>query len=1631
MDNLDTLLATLPVAHANPPSIDLQLLDRARFNLLSHLAQAEYPVHWLNRLHEAIDAQPTTPEQWRLLLPSGIADLADAIALQPEVWRHAADAALEVQAREYAELLPLGSQPPGYPARLNDRYLQDYLQRLLTRFGQAAPSSASLAPWRAQHDARHAGWTQVQRILQRPMADWRRLLQPLREATLQAMRAEARLQQEEGQLPSEASRLLFPQGQGDQHVVWLAVQHGQARVPGVWVLADKAGWQTGQHSMPWLLWVQGEGGGLMCVDDRQRLLQRLRFTLQAGGLPAAASLEEVEGVLQLVASNDGLVGLFDDLLGHWQATLAQQVDLIQAERWLQMARAALMIPADTCRVAALAQAERQWQMDALIEHMPAWVLSRSYTERQAYARQLQAYHNSSMTLEAWLQVEAPLFPEWAGQLLKTRLQQDLGIEVAVDEILLWRPDPSLDYTLPYVASTVAELACEGFDPDSEDEVTRLNMARWPEHTLDPGYLGRVLTALDPLRQYQEKVRAAFDLNRAENSERLSQPYRLELQLLAAGECWRNVISEAAAQMLRLAAAAQTRQSLVDAGLELHWPVVTSSEELGQSIEGVGMLVDASGRTLICMPDAPQGLRLIERESKAEALSALADAIRTRNDVAAYVAQRCGNDPVALLSYLRQAAQRNYEGYLSSAVALEPTLVGIRLAGCRNRRIAQARAQGRSQASIHKDNVQANHLRHIGYLRAALGVVPGLGSWYSVEDIYHGAQEIAEAWRTGSNLQLLGGAVSVVAGLVDILLTALPFGASAAALRRVVRRVAQQRTARLPFTGYAAGHPLVGAEPLKGADANTWRHNGQQYIWQDGLAYAVYRRSGESTLRLRATATRLYEAPVQRDGARWVMHADVGLRGGGGKLTTAEKLFADFGPNSRHQPLAGSSRPQAVAIARRLLARYEFPGGGDFPEEFAYAYIQDGAPPAWARQYLRQAGGSADVTPPGQGWQAVRWNMQASAQIQVHHDGWVSVRFGNRGESYPGVRVQGHYYPILPNNHTGGLVYIAPTGALPDNLQQLDALIEYGAGPVRVQLGATAAEAPEVLGAFEQTFRQRLANRFPSLSDASVTALGETLYRSADPNTGALTQRRLNRLLARLDEPTLDPLQEMSVRPLNGVAVHMPLRTGDSSLRQLAWDLLPSEHLAMRAALADPLPSAMTALLRSVIMARGYQIMTANSTAERTLVLFTRRGLRNVYVLLQQRRLGQLSLQGGTGVPLLSDAWLDTMISSMHNLQQAAALRSARRQGLLRPLLGGLHLHGSDRTALVWERVRMTTTDHAQPSLLRNWRHDLRPVATADRELPLASGLYGSGASDDVAGVSIDGRLLPVFAAPTSSHIFLSRSSSLPAPLTFEALDVCIRERFGEQPWLIVSGHGGWTVRRPLFPVALGRRISDARSGLTRQSALNAARHVFERGQVSDHQRLLELERVTFGWAVGNSRLDDAADPLLLLDAHQLPRLQAGHGWQLALPVETATARPLVYHLSPVDGPGQQMLAAVSGTRMRQHALSAVDDMLVRYGLVQQYRNGGSALYHHPVSNRVYLVALAVSEQETVQFPLQDGLAMLSADWLQTWRLQLPAAALHHLQAAEASGQVIRMTAVLRLGQGPHIGQVALLRVADF
>jgi hypothetical protein len=1276
MTDLDTLLDSLPL----PPEAglaDTAHKEDAAAHIAAGLLSADSPVAWLNQLADALSAFAAHDPDAAAGLPEGLDGLNPPVEAHLNAWQAALHEALQAQALAYADLLPLGAQPDSYPRR----WLQDQVAlrqaALVERFGATAPSAESLAPYQALGQRRFGAWQQVHDLLaaelsaeylQAQTAALQRLIQ-------EAVLAEACLQAQERLVPEAAWLALKPQLEAGT-AYCLAVTWQGVPLRGTWVLTLASAWHANVRPLPLLLWVQGEGGGLLYADDLEALRAKVASTLEAPletaiGTQVTEAPSREAGVVFEPRQGD-MNEAVADLVAYWAEQLstahasasAHEAFEIQAQEVVtDRARAALAIATDTTRQRALGAVERQWQADALLQHLPAWLLARSQAEREAFAAELAQYHQAAAAFEHWMDATVPAFPAYAGQLLAQRIQRDLGIALVPTAPVLTRPvsvtfewfgpgavlEPPPEGTYPsplpadtsshgmrWVASdaweevTLEQLAMENLAAHEDAAVERLKMAQWAVPELSAAYLLRTLPQLDPLGRYQRELMTLLDPATSSTPARLRRPFELELRVLAQVAHWEGRLGTAGLQMLRTAAQVHDAPTLAEQGLRIHWLVVKAREELGRTIEGCCALVAGEAeRTLLCLPGAPDGYDLLERESLDQALEALRDGIRLRPRLAEYVAARLGGEPSQHLAYLREAGLRHYGGYLSAPASLDQTLAALQLHDRRAWLLAIAANQGNSQRSLLEARHLATHERHLGYLRAALAVVPGIGTLIGLHNIYIASQAAAAAWRQEDPEAMALAVAGVAGGVLDVVSSALPVGGALVSLRHAVRVHVQARNAlelaRRPFAGYAAPVHLRDAVALTGRNLGTWRLGNEQYIWQDGRTYAVYRRAEESTLRLRATATRRYEAPVRRDGERWVIHAHTGLRGGGGKLNQAEQVFATWGPGSRHAPFTYATRQQALVQGRRLLGQYRFPDMAR-AEEFAHAYLVDGAPPAWALNY-RQAPGPAPALPvPATGWQQVRWVLSdADEIIPGSYGGEVGVRFAAGNSLQQGLRWEGQYYPLVPAD--GGMErFVMPLGRSPVSLRELDELIRQGTGPVRVRLGDNLAQAPQVLGPYQHTFSERLAVRFPHLSATSRQALGEAVYRRAHPAAQGLTQRRLN-ALENLFEPRVEPLRELSARLLDQPQVLMNVQSVTDRFNQVRLPLAPLEDATLRRALALQNVVAFRTTLEQAITRRGYQVLFSHATPGRYLTLFRRSEWPEVYVLVQRDTLGMLSLQG--------------------------------------------------------------------------------------------------------------------------------------------------------------------------------------------------------------------------------------------------------------------------------------------------------------------------------------------------------------------------------------------------------------------
>ncbi|MBD1552240.1 hypothetical protein [Pseudomonas typographi] len=1670
--------------------------EQATAALDGALAIAERPVEWLNAVADAL-ASPSPPQALAPLLAAEHAPLFSALALQPAAWQTALAEALGEQAQAFDRLLRPGSQSQAYPRLLLEGDRNRHQARLLERFGELPPSAPALATYR-EHLARRAGACQASQqalgglslatIEQAPAA----LLPALRDALWH----EAWLQHEEGALPADALAWL------GSHLApgtfqCCAVNVGGMPIPGAWVLADAYLWQANTHAQHVFLWLHGAAGGLQYVAHPSELRERLAFTLRCGvptplmqqlapRLPATFSLD---GPVGFEVLPDGLLGGLREIAGQWQAA-AQAIKggqgpwpdmpLVAAqERAWQETLGCLAIADNATRLAAIGEVEGRWFAAAVIDRLPPWLLALDEAARRRYTDQLGAYHHASQRLEHWLADTLPSFADFAGKLMAARIRRALCVSVAPDAPFIerpmaveYRPYPAIVEPPPadlliyppaepgprWVAGdawetlTLAQFACENIDLGSEMEQARLAMAHLlapfvpacepgdqgphPEHARwqwTPHYLGRLLAEEDPLRRYEQLLEHRLAPEESDDPQRLLEPYEHEISLCAQVAHWRRQLSRAGLNMLLAAAVARTPAALEQAGLCIHTLQLSIGVHPQRGVQGVGVVERRSdGLAVLYLPGVPHGPVLVERPQVGAVSQWLLDELKAQPHFRQYLAERLKGLVVAeVLSYMNQAALRDYHGYLSLHRSAEQTLGRLQLADRRLLLLAQAEQHGRSQRSILQARPSAAQY-WLGWGRFALSFVPGIGTLISLQEAYESVRLLQEAGGRRDAVAAFEAAGALGASVLDVLTSLVPGLAGLPALRKAAaaRRLLHSGN-RLP--ALALRYTPQDRQYLHGRDTGSFLRGGEQWIELDGHLRQVYRRPGEGTLRLRRLPGQFYEAPVRREGMHWARHADVGVLGGGGKLTAAESVFADWG---------AGRRATALAQGRRLLAQFDFLDD-TAAEEFARAYVAEARIPQWALQYRRT--GDLPGPPPAD-------HLLAGLEVAItpadrffggQYGGQADIMFSGEGVTRPHVRLNGRYYPLMGRPVANDRrTYIPGPGPLPESLGELDRLIERGAGPLRVQLGDSVPAAATLLGPYPETFIQRLRRVRPWLTDETVEAWGEALYREGEvpgiaPPHNRLHGQRLRRLEdivegrgKRLDDYR-EPLRGLDLFEVRQLPVVFGLGAPVVRFDRLGIRLGADDVALARRSMAN-IAGGFSQVVERVLTRGGYEILDNLDHHGRTLTLFRRAGLPDSYLMLTQRAGSTFHIpttQPAAGGPLalfFSELHVRRVIERIEHPALRQYLQTARREGRLHTLIAGVGIAGQE-VRMRLQRIRLVAGLEPDPPAEAPWRRWLQPLTDQDIETDFRSGLYRSQPDGPAQAIEVEGLRLPIFPTPNPGTVVISHPLSLPDPLSLQALNQYLHARFDEQPWLFARRGAVWRAQRPMFAAPVEQMAMLARPGLSAVSALNVADHVFQANQGDALARLTRQEHVLVAWQGHSAHLGSLADPIRLAMPHAPTALPGGSGYRLVITPELPTASPASLHLTFGAGEHRRLLAARQAPQPQGIAM-LVGNALQHYGLAYHGAHGGVMHYGQANTGLAYLVLPRHSFSHELNLAPQGQGRMLSNAWIDTWLAELPAQQAEPLRQALGTGRLVPLVACVRFGASPADDRLVLMRL---
>lgn len=1009
--------------------------------------------------------------------------------------------------------------------------------------------------------------------------------------------------------------------------------------------------------------------------------------------------------------------------------------------------------------------------------LPEWLRTADAQKQETYSEMLTAYHVAASRLERYLHEALPSFDDFTSDQLNARIKADLGIEIDPRQFTLDVPvnvsqafeiDPQFgrvkSYAAPWVASeereqfSLGELAQRNFAEGDELMARRLSFAdsdlnesRYVEAGLTASYLHRVIPHLDVAQGYRNLLRKVFQLP-AQTSEALErepesaqqsrtdlllEPY--EHKILLEGFCaaTRLRLTDEGHRILTLAALARSRTETDAAHLEMNWVVfkpghAVSGEGGGHTLSGLCAIRHlSSGRTVVYLPDAPGDLVFIEGATPEEARSRLIQRLVSHDALVDYLSEHTLDDAngASHASYIKQALIRRFEGFIRFVPALDLQLPALQLSTRAGAVYRMTETRARSACDLDREASRQQNAMYLGYFRALLGLLPGIGTLISVQDAWTEGHEAAEAFRSGRLDDGLLAAGSATLGVLDVAISVLPGAASIRMFNRYGARARRlkafgsgvRRYEIRPFEGYEVDKTLTDAIPQSGRDAGTYLQDGQLWIQHEGKTYAVYRRGSEETLRLKRSPTRGYEPPVRLENGSWVYHTDVGLKGGV-KSSIAEILIAKAHPD------AAFTHRQA----RQLLDGFDFPPDRQrrLELDIAIHYETHREVPSWAETYRRPeptadaagqpgpsgvkrkavpdphteakrvAGGStrspeaASATPDV--WK--QWGEPLGEVAGIERTDAIPPVFRRAGTATDFIQMDGVRYDVLPggSSPSSSTVFLKAPTTLDQSLTGLNKAVRVtGDQPVMASFfnGTWTVHGP----LFKRAIHELIEQGRPGLTPASYRVLAEKLFELADQGQTGWTGTRLINMKAALNAwqkggqarlPALnDPLLMLEGARMDHVRTRNPslnVGTGPSLRTFNRLDFLVNDFptvaklitAVMGSKVANTAKASLRELMSVLVTRSGYSLVSPDDAVLRrdALLMFRREGQEAVY-LMKLRRFNNakvtLKIASADSPAPMSNRWLDDWMAANPDAPMVREMGTAREEGRLVKLTGGL------------------------------------------------------------------------------------------------------------------------------------------------------------------------------------------------------------------------------------------------------------------------------------------------------------------------------------------------------------------------
>ncbi|WP_426149295.1 hypothetical protein [Pseudomonas sp. DC3000-4b1] len=747
----------------------------------------------------------------------------------------------------------LGDSETPYPAPpdalqwINVQHYQAAMERHLTDAlqGQAQPWVALGQAMRTLQDWHERSRELIATAMLTLPRSIGHLYLPYRQACLNGLVAEARVQQALGSLPQEAfetinecaQALLSDAEPRQAYRLWSFVLRGpdeQATWPGAFALSTLPELPDAP-SPAFLLYRFGEDGG-WTSHPSMPALERLLADLLGAQSPFSVSSQE--------ARWPRLIDLMDlALVTLTEAASDSSMDSPEArERLTLEALRTLSVPINPARALAFASIDETWRSLRLSEAARPWMARLSGPVLARLTQLLVQYAEAFVASERLLRRAIPVRDAYVAArvhgYLSTQfaLTQPCRVRLDLPLSVQWVREPVVGSGAPgmpvrRVARPSAErqwltleaLALAQVDDSMADRLQFLKVdispSDHPQHALlttgiDAGWVRRMAEHLDVAGNYERLMADAylragrFEANADQDTATLLAPYDLALQLHGVVAQALGRLEPSGVRMADRARQATHSQAWVADGLDLTVRPAAlkvfdeKTHSSGSILAGVSFIEDrASGTTLLYLPDAPDGHGFSQYPDLATAVEAV-EWLLLDDRLRGYLCERALEGNVEYLdSLIRQGLAKGFRHFIE---ARDPwpahlSLTHVQYLADWGLRMRDHRASSTSNADKVFEAAQDSRNDVLRYIRMALGFVPFVGSVLAMVDALEAGIVAGQAFAQGESIAGVEAVESVLVSLVDAM---MDFGPGAlAASHSSLMVTARARQLRQAPRGY--------------------------------------------------------------------------------------------------------------------------------------------------------------------------------------------------------------------------------------------------------------------------------------------------------------------------------------------------------------------------------------------------------------------------------------------------------------------------------------------------------------------------------------------------------------------------------------------------------------------------------------------------------------------------------------------------------------------------------------------------------------------------------------------------------------------------------------------------------------